>query len=64
MELATVLLFALLAFCAVVALFAIVRALMDGQHWWAIGIAVCTPIGVGVVLAITYVTNVRHKLDL
>lgn len=66
MNLTSGLVIALLAISAAIALFAIVRALMDGQRGWAIGITVCTALvaPVGVVLAITYVTNVRNKLEL
>ena len=65
MDLTAVTVVALLVITVAVTLFAVIRALMDGQRGWAIGIAICTAVvaPVGVVLAITYVTNIRTKLD-
>ena len=54
----------MLAIGGVIVMFAVVRALMDGQRTWAIGIAVCMVVPpIAVVLAITYVTNIRNKLE-
>jgi predicted Co/Zn/Cd cation transporter (cation efflux family) len=45
-------------------LIGIVRALMDGQRLWALGMAVATAIyaPLGVVLAIVYMMRVRRTL--
>ena len=44
-------------------LVAIVRALIDGQRVWALGMAVATAVyaPLGVVLAIVYMTSVRRR---
>ena len=55
---------AVLIVAVVIVVLGVVRALMDGQRLWAIGMAVATALyaPLGVVLAIVYTARVRKAL--